>query len=177
MQKDKKAALRIYSVRPDGSTEVWQPKVAAPLKVALCEWTIVMDTWLLKKLSEFREERLPNETGGVLIGSFDTDHNVCTLVDVLPSPPDSKEWPTSYIRGCEGLAKKVGEIGKLTLAQIGYVGEWHSHPDGASVTPSQDDCRAYHWLVGHMHLESLPGVMLIIGDNRRFCFVAAEPQP
>jgi proteasome lid subunit RPN8/RPN11 len=145
------------------------------LAISLYEWTIVLDHWLLTKLAMFRQERLPNETGGVLVGNFDTQRRICFLVDSLPSPPDSEEWPMSYIRGCEGLREKVRHIESLTLKQLGYVGEWHSHPDGCPTRPSADDYKAYSWLVGHMQTETLPGIMLIIGENLTFSLVSTEP--
>ena len=54
---------------------------------------------LLAKLSSLREPKLPNETGGVLLGSFDVERRILYIADALPSPPDSEEWPTLYIRG------------------------------------------------------------------------------
>jgi hypothetical protein len=168
------ATLRIYNSKADEGIEVFYPQVTKPLGVTAYEWTIVLDDWLLAKLATFRKERLPNETGGVLIGNFDTQRHICLVVDSLPSPPDSKEWPTSYIRGCEGLRQNVRQIENLTLHQLGYVGEWHSHPDGCSTRPSTDDYTAYSWLVGHMQTESLPGIMLIIGEDLTFSLVSTE---
>ena len=40
--------------------------------------------------------------GGVLIGVYDLQRQVVYVVDTIPSPPDSAEWPTLYIGGCEG---------------------------------------------------------------------------
>jgi hypothetical protein len=168
-------ALLIYSSDDDGSIAVHKQAIETPIRCSIYEWIIQFDTWLLAKLGSFRSERLPNETGGVLLGSFDTSRRICSIVDLIPSPPDSKEWPTSYIRGCEGLAEKVKAAQTQTLGQINYVGEWHSHPQGASTNPSQDDLKAYGWLVGHMSVESLPAIMMIIGDNNQFRLVSTEP--
>jgi integrative and conjugative element protein (TIGR02256 family) len=129
---------------------------------------------MLSRLAKLRSERLPNETGGVLLGHFDTHNKVCSIIATIPSPPDSIEWPTSYIRGCDGLAKKVAEVESKTLGQIGYVGEWHSHPDRCSIEPSPDDLEAYKWLQGHMNLETLPAIMLIVGELHQFGLVATE---
>jgi hypothetical protein len=169
------AALRIYCSDPNGVTSLIQPPLSVPRRLRLDEWTICIDEWLVDKLAQFRSSRLPNETGGVLLGAFDTHSRTCQIIDALPSPPDSTEWPTTYIRGCEGLVAQVAEIGKLTLGQVRYVGEWHSHPRGAAVRPSGDDLRAFEWLVSHMHLESLPGLMLIIGDRKKLCLVSTDP--
>ncbi len=175
LEKQDMGVLRIYMSKPDGGIEIFHPQVTKPLTIALYEWTILLDDWLLTKLATFRQERLPNETGGILVGNFDTQRRTCFLVDALLSPPDSQEWPMSYIRGCEGLREKVQHIENLTLEQLGYVGEWHSHPDGFSTNPSPDDYTAYSWLVGHMETEMLPGIMVIIGENAKFSLVSTEP--
>ncbi|MGA3267298.1 MAG: ThiF family adenylyltransferase [Verrucomicrobiota bacterium] len=172
---DSNAALWIYGSDQNGTITLHRQTVDAPIRCRLCDWTILMDSWLLQKLAALRSKRLPNETGGVLLGSFDTHRRICSIIDMIPSPPDSKEWPTSYIRGCEGLAAKVVGVQERTLGQVNYVGEWHSHPEDASTNPSRDDLTAYSWLVGHMDTESLPGIMVIIGDRQQFGLVSTEP--
>lgn len=132
------------------------------------EWTIRTDQWLMNKVMHAREAKLPNETGGVLIGSFDMQRKIIYVVDVLPSPPDSKEWPTVYIRGCHGLSDAVESVKRVTAGMLQYVGEWHSHPKGCSSRPSQDDRRAFSWLVEHMVTTGLAALMLIVGEDLRF---------
>ena len=40
------------------------------------------------------------------------------VVDTILSPPDSKEWPTLYIRGSEGLLKQVNALlSRLSLSE------------------------------------------------------------
>lgn len=138
------------------------------------DWTIRIDDWLVAKLYKFRGDKLPKETGGILLGHFDTHARICSIVDTIPSPPDSTEWPTCYIRGVEGLAARVANAETLTLGQIGYVGEWHSHPRGCPARPSRDDLTAYAWLCDHMNAEALPGVMLIVSDRKAIHFVGSR---
>jgi hypothetical protein len=173
---DSNAALWIYTSDQNGTITLHRQTVQAPITCELYDWTILTDSWLLQKLAALRSKRLPNETGGVLLGSFDTHRRICSIIDVIPSPTDSKEWPTSYIRGCEGLAAKVKAVQEKTLGQVNYVGEWHSHPRGASTNPSPDDFTAYSWLVGHMDTESLPAIMMIIGNRQQFRLVSTEPR-
>jgi integrative and conjugative element protein (TIGR02256 family) len=135
-------------------------------------WTIVIDHGLLHKLSSMRKEKLPNETGGVLLGSFDVQRSILYIVDALPSPPDSEEWPTLYIRGSKGLRQLVDRFQEVTHGMIEYVGEWHSHPKGANTGASLDDLEVFAWLTELMETEGLPAVMMIVGDpGRTSCFV------
>jgi integrative and conjugative element protein (TIGR02256 family) len=172
--KDDEASVSIYQGAPNGEIKLFTPKISSLRSVKLYDWTIRFDDELHKQLITRRKARLPNETGGILLGHFDTHNRICSIIDMIPSPPDSVEWPTSYIRGSNGLLQKVEAVEAQTLGQIGYVGEWHSHPDRASVMPSEEDLKAYSWLIAHMNLETLPAIMLIVGDRRQFSLVTKE---
>jgi integrative and conjugative element protein (TIGR02256 family) len=132
----------------------------------------VTDEGALHKLYDARRNKLPKETGGVLLGSIDLDRRIIYVVDTVLSPPDSEEWPTMYIRGCRGLLDEVKRMGDATLGNLEYVGEWHSHPAGFSTKPSRADMQVFAWIADHMDREGLPGVMMIVGDDRSTsCFV------
>jgi len=126
-------------------------------------WILYIDELLLSRIFTARDKRLPNETGGVLIGSFDMQRKIAYIVDMLPSPPDSKEWPTVYIRGCQGLTQRMKEIEEATLGRLEYVGEWHSHP-GNSCSPSGDDKKAFALLTDMRRADGVPAIMIIAGD-------------
>jgi hypothetical protein len=128
-------------------------------------WSVRTDKYLIGKLLKERSIKLPNETGGVLIGYFDTQRKIVYVVDSISSPSDSKEGPTFYERGCMKLEKALEEIKVITADQIAYVGEWHSHPSGYSCNPSKDDKNLFDWLRQKIEFDGLPPVMLIIGDN------------
>ena len=122
-----------------------------------------------------RHAQLPNETGGVLVGAHDTQRKVLYLVDALPSPPDSEEWPSLYIRGSQGLTQRIGEVEEATDGQLGYAGEWHSHPMGHGPAPSGDARKVFAWLEEHMSLEGLPAAMLIVAEHDSALFVGSMP--
>lgn len=166
-------ALEVLINNESGGVDTFQEEVTEVISAIVGKWTIRFDRNLLQRLSEHRSGKLPNETGGVLVGHFDTYHHICSIVEIIPSPPDSVEWPVSYIRGCQGLNTKIEEIGRVTLGQLQYVGEWHSHPDGCSTNPSHDDLEAYSWLISHMCKEDLPALMMIVGERDSFQFVVA----
>jgi len=135
-------------------------------------WNIVTDVGLLEKLYALRDARLPNETGGILLGSFDMERHLVYIVDSISSPADSKEWPTLYVRGCQGLRLAVDEAVEKTNGMVEYIGEWHSHPRRASTAPSNDDLQVFAWLTELMDNDGLPAVMMIVGDPGRLsCFV------
>jgi integrative and conjugative element protein (TIGR02256 family) len=121
------------------------------------------------QLRKYRRQRLPNETGGVLLGDVDSRRRVVRIGLALPSPADSIEWPDMYIRGAEGLRERVNRLHTLSGGQLSYVGEWHSHPNGVPPTPSKHDLAAFDILRREMVTEGLPTVMFIQGET-------AEPQ-
>ncbi len=139
-------------------------------------WTLCVDQGVLTTLAAMRAARLPVETGGILVGTHDTQRRILYVVDALPSPLDSQEWPTSYIRGSSGLPQRLEEIETITAGQVAYVGEWHSHPNGQSGTPSTADRHAFAWLTTHMGMVDLPGLMAIVGTgNACQWFVGSIP--
>ncbi len=132
------------------------------------DWTIITDDYLLNKFNHLRNTKLPNETGGILIGSHDMQRKIVYVVDTIPSPPDSVEWPTVYIRGCKGLERNIKDIARITSDNLYYIGEWHSHPKGFSCKPSSDDKRAFAWLIDVMADYGYPALMLIVGETFGF---------
>jgi len=129
------------------------------------DWCIRTDEAFLAKLADFRAGKLPNETGGVILGAHDMKRRIVYLIETIPSPPDSEEWPTVYIRGCKGLAAEVARVETRTAGNLVYVGEWHSHPDGVLVLPSRDDMTAFSWLRAKMLSAGLPPLMMIVGQD------------
>ena len=138
------------------------------IEIKIKDWVLYLDEWLVNKISNARLQKLPNETGGILVGSFDMKRKIVYIVDTLLSPEDSIEWPTVYIRGCQGLQEKMKEISDNTLERLEYVGEWHSHPAGCSCKPSETDYKAFEMLSNSMRLDGLPTIMLIFGDNNEY---------
>lgn len=136
-------------------------------------WRVITDSRFLKKIAFVRQAKSKKETGGVLIGSFDHKNRIIYIVDTIQSPPDSEEWPTLYIRGCEGLKGAIDEVIRRTDGQLQYIGEWHSHPDGYSTNPSGDDRKVFSWLNEHLARDGNPPVMLIAGEKDFRIFVQA----
>jgi proteasome lid subunit RPN8/RPN11 len=173
---DSAPAIAVWRIRePDLGVDVIRCESHPVLIEHHGGWVVSLDQHLLDRLWHHRLERSPDETGGVLVGSFDAQRQIVHVVETILSPADSKEWPTLYIRGAEGLAERLQQISGHTLGQLRYVGEWHSHPDGYGCEPSRDDRQVLAWLGEHMAAEGLPAVMAIVGrDKHRFLVRSIE---
>jgi integrative and conjugative element protein (TIGR02256 family) len=140
-------------------------RVSKSHEAVIGEWRVVTDDAVLAMIAEYRRVKLPRETGGVLLGQYDLQRRIIYIVDVVPSPRDSREEPFAYYRGCDGLAEVIEEAQARTGGQLGYIGEWHSHPAGYSCSPSADDCKQFAWLQRVLAPEGLPTLLMIAGDD------------
>jgi len=159
--------LNIWQTTINQSVSYLSIELAEPVEFKFDDWQIISDKQMLSRLFDLRQRALPNETGGVLVGYPDHLHKILYVVHALPSPSDSEEWPTSYIRGCVGLKEEIEVISHNTANVVGYLGEWHSHPDESSCKPSQADFMFLSWLEKQMFLDGMPGLMAIVCDNNR----------
>jgi integrative and conjugative element protein (TIGR02256 family) len=161
------AVISIWSATPDMSVARVDVQIASVVEQRVGAWTLVTDVGLLNQLAGLRMSRLPNETGGILLGAFDTHRQLVYIAHSIPSPADSTERVSRYERGCRDVDLQVQSVNKRTAGMLNYVGEWHSHPDGYCSRPSEDDLRLFCWLREVMGEHGLPGVMMIVGETEQ----------
>ena len=162
------AQIRTWLLDEKGNCQlVMDIEPQSPTQRSQGDWKVLWDAELVETLARLREVRLPNETGGVLVGSCDRSRKILYVVDALPSPPDTKELRTSYIRGTKGLMQQARRIRRVTDAGLDYVGEWHSHPRGHSPEPSDRDRKLLDWIRAGMEEAGETGVMCIIGEGKQ----------
>ena len=137
-------------------------------------WEIRTSDLVLSELKKERRKKLPNETGGVLLGKINHGKRIIHVSRFLPSPPDSIEWPMAYIRGVQGLRQRVDKINEITQNGLNYIGEWHSHPDNTSINPSKADLIALDWVAEIMSSIGYPGLMAIIGKDNEPNYLLME---
>ena len=159
------AVAVIWRTASDGSVTRIGTPVEEVVRHEHDGWGFVVDRGVLARAAAHRQERLPNETGGVLIGYFDVPRRSVYVVDALPAPPDSVEHKEGFIRGYAGLREELEAIEARSGGQVSYVGEWHSHPDGAGVGMSSDDAVLLATIAAEMREEGFPGVMMIVGGR------------
>ena len=162
-----KALINIWRTN-DGNIKKYEVSISNPFMLYYEDWIVCCDDYFIKKVYSEREKKLPNETGGVMLGSYDKQRKIIYVVDIIPSPDDSIEWPNVYIRGIKGIQNKIERIEKITDNMITYIGEWHSHPKGCQPSPSKDDVEAFLWLTKVMVENGTPALMLIAGKGFNF---------
>lgn len=163
---ESEASIRIWSLDDSsGTVSADSVTVSTPVSWASGDWTIVGNEFLIEDLRNRRSACLPSETGGVLLGYLDHKLRTIHLVDAIPAPPDSKADPSGFTRGVQGLRNTLEACSKRTAKAVGYVGEWHSHPLGASARPSNLDIDLLADLATQMSREGVPGLVLIVGER------------
>jgi integrative and conjugative element protein (TIGR02256 family) len=169
--------IRLRSASPEALIQVWRCNtdtgavdttafgVTPPIFSYLDNLQLVWDVGLRTKIRTMRQEGLPGETGGVLLGYFDLKNSRVYVVDALPAPPDSYRSKSEFARGVEGLEVKVQAAKSRTGNIVDYIGEWHSHPRGVRAIPSGLDIRLLVHLAVMLRQDGLPALMLIVGDS------------
>ena len=129
------------------------------------EWKIIINELIETKLYGFRKNKLPNETGGMVVGYHDYTNKTIYIVDVLSAPSDSIELPSSFIRGKNGVDEQLDNIDKLSQGRVTYIGEWHSHPDHCSTLPSNQDLTSLSSIAEELLHDGMPALMIIVGGK------------
>lgn len=102
------------------------------------EWTVFISEPVLERMMNIMRQKIPNETGGVLLGSVFLYPKSVVITDIIDAPPGSIETPTLFILGIEGLEQKIRDTEKKTNGKVTYLGTWHSHPNGGKASPTDE---------------------------------------
>lgn len=139
--------------------------LASAFRHSIGDWRFTVSHAALQSMRRLRADALPNESGGILIGSFDLSRRVAHVVAALPAPPDSVQMPTYFIRGSKDLRPVVDRLAVTSAGVIRYLGEWHSHPDRSRAAPSSDDEAVDAYLAKHLGPTGEPHLIAICGTE------------
>jgi integrative and conjugative element protein (TIGR02256 family) len=163
---DPQAQMQIWRSNPDtGEVSTNRIEVHALRIGEGLTGEIVWDEGLRTKLRQMRDKALPKESGGVLLGYTDQMTVRTYVVDALSPPPDSYHSREEFRRGVQGLAARVKEAAERTANIVGYIGEWHSHPQGVKADPSHTDLFQLVELAMILRQDGAQALMLIVGDS------------
>ena len=109
---------------------------------------------------EIAQERYPEEVGSSLVGAYSRDGIEACVLDLAPLSLDSKGTPTSFYRGTAGLRGFYRKLRRRFFGRRYYVGEWHSHPDGATVPSDTDNTTQLD--IAHDKKTGCPECILVI---------------
>jgi integrative and conjugative element protein (TIGR02256 family) len=133
----------------------WQVRLAAGVRAQLTEW--------LKRAGR-------NETGGLLLGFAHRKRRVIYVTDALPPSPDSQGSPFAFKRGVKDYPEILDRVEASTAGLIGYVGEWHTHPDGKARL-SDTDMKAVEEIRANLDSVGLPTHVMVCTEERIASFV------
>lgn len=160
------ARIRVWQREPDTASVAGHVvAVAEERQIELVDLKLYIDEGAISQMQLLREQTLPNETGGILLGYYDFNVNSVVVVAGMPPPEDSKHSRTGFERGVLGVKESVEAAANRTAGVVGYIGEWHSHPPGHSAKPSRDDLIQLTHLALGMADDGLPAVQIIIGEK------------
>lgn len=157
---------RVWQLEPaTGAINVVEIPITEAFRFSGRNMRLTLSKAATDKIRALRERALPDETGGILLGTFDLVRRIVHVVDVLPAPPDSVQKPSYFERGKEDLVPAVQKIAHRTVGNVQYIGEWHSHPRGVATDRSKDDENVLAYLAHHIGPTGAPFGMLICGDD------------
>lgn len=138
-------------------------------------WTVILLACAIETMRTHRRERLPSETGGIVLGYIDHVARRIYALEVAGAPADSKGTPSSFVRGADGVVAHLEEVRRRTAGMVRFVGEWHSHPRGHSARPSRDDLGLIQAMGQALAQDGDPALMLIVADDDVTVSVAYAP--
>ena len=109
--------------------------------------------------SHMQRKLSDSEAGGVLLGQRRGRHLEVTYA-TSPFPTDSRKR-TAFIREPDGHQEEASRRWQLSKGRVGYVGEWHTHPE-RQPTPSSIDVAQWHKSSLGM-AQGLPFLAVIVG--------------
>ncbi len=78
-------------------------------EITIDEWKIVVSTDIESSAFEIRRKKLPNETGGIILGYLDRVTSKIYIVDLLQEPLDSQSSTAKFQRGIIGVENCLGK--------------------------------------------------------------------
>lgn len=104
------------------------------------------------------------ETGGTLLGGFDSAARVVWIDEATGPPPDSRLSEAYFEHGIEGVEEAIAVRRVATARVTSFVGMWHSHPEGPS-SPSPIDESGMRELVWPV-ASAPPRALILIAGGR-----------
>lgn len=120
----------MYKLDNDGGLKVQKIEVPQFSCYDMDAWNIRIYDKVVNDIVEQTEVAGCYETGGYLIGQCNLKTSTIHVIDSIEALEDTIHRGDYLILGKAGVRKKLSQIERRSGATFGYVGEWHSHPNG-----------------------------------------------
>ena len=120
----------MYICDDDGSMKIHRIEVRPYYCYDEGTWKVRISEQAFKDIVEQAEAASSYETGGYLLGQCNLKTNTIHVIDTIEAPEDTIHRGDYLVLGKKGIRKKLSQVGRRSGATFGYVGEWHSHPNG-----------------------------------------------
>lgn len=103
------------------------------------------------------------ETGGIMLGQYNSEHTRAIVHNVTGPPPDSQHFFARFLRGVAGLQELLDHFWNKKEKRF-YLGEWHHHPLPIP-DPSPDDLVQMQEIAGSDRYACPEPILLILSGS------------
>ena len=128
----------MYKCDADGSLKVYRIEVPPYYCFDAKTWRVRISEQAFKDIVEQAEAAGKYETGGYLLGQCNLKTKTIHVIDTIEAPEDTIHRGDYLVLGKKGIRKQLSQIERRSGATFGYVGEWHSHPNGPNEFSATD---------------------------------------
>lgn len=133
---------------------------------------VLLPKWIAATVKLQREEYLPYETGGFLIGERRGPH--IQVTGLTRQGHGDIATRTSFERNCSSHRNAIHRAWRLSGGMQSLIGDWHSHPYG-SANASSSDIAAWRTLV---RVSRRPVIgMIDAGGTQNIYFASESSRP
>lgn len=137
-----------------------EPIMYLPLKRGET-FKVVFSNWMMTRITRIQQSVLTDyESGGMLFGVIRPGE--LTISFATPAYPDDKRSKMEFIRRDKRHLKVLDSVLRRFEGTIGYLGEWHSHPECVP-HPSNVDKKGWN---AAENKSGKPILFLIIGSEQ-----------
>lgn len=128
----------LYKVNEDSSLVVQKIDMSQFYVYDVDGWSVRINEQVMEAIVDQATASGSYETGGYLIGQCNMKNQTIHVLDNIKAPADTVHRGDYLVLGKDGYKKKLSHIERYSGASFGYVGEWHSHPNGPNAFSPTD---------------------------------------
>jgi hypothetical protein len=165
---DSEGIIYLNEIDDDGFYSVGTTRKAVPrfenfMAINASNWEIRFVEDVTREIRRQTVQADDVETGGVFLGIINWKTRVIHVLKNITAPPDSRANEICFYRGTQGLPGAIQNAIKKSGGQIGYIGEWHSHPNGPDCLSKIDENTVQRFNLELSELDNpLPAFLTIV---------------